>query len=148
MENKFKVCTICKDEKDINDFNKKSTSKDGRQNVCRGCNSKSNKAHYRRNKKKIKARSAARRDAQKLIIKEYIWSHLKNHGCVDCGETDPVVLEFDHQRDKKYSISEMITAALSLNTLAKEIEKCQIRCSNCHQRKTANEFGWWRLKGN
>jgi hypothetical protein len=25
-----------------------------------------------------------------------------------------------------------------------EIDKCDVRCANCHRRRTAADFGWWR----
>jgi 5-methylcytosine-specific restriction endonuclease McrA len=28
--------------------------------------------------------------------------------------------------------------------LKNEIEKCQILCANCHLRKTANDFNWYK----
>lgn len=65
--------------------------------------------------------------------------------CVDCGEDDPVVLEFDHVRgDKAGSISLMIHNGVSLETLIIEINKCQVRCANCHRRKTARDRGYFR----
>ena len=57
-------------------------------------------------------------------------------GCVDCGyRDDPRALQFDHVRGVKMkSVSAMITC--SLEHLIAEIEKCEIRCSNCHLIKT------------
>jgi len=55
-------------------------------------------------------------------------------------ESDYIVLEFDHKHDKKYNVSAMHT--LSLELLIKEIEKCEVRCANCHRRKTAHQFNW------
>ncbi len=69
---------------------------------------------------------------------------------MDCGEGDPVVLEFDQVRGVKKAD---ICALLSHNTgrlkLEGEIEKCEVRCANCHRRKTAKEQGFysWRSKG-
>ena len=65
---------------------------------------------------------------------------LKKHPCVDCGETELVVLEFDHVRDKKYTISQILFSTWKL--VKSEMDKCEVRCANCHRRKTAKYFGW------
>ena len=57
-------------------------------------------------------------------------------GCVDCGTTELVVLDFDHVRGEKTSrISRMRGA--SIPRLLAEIAKCEVRCANCHRRVTA-----------
>ena len=62
-----------------------------------------------------------------------------NNPCVDCGETNPLVLDFDHVRgEKKRNISDMAHACCSINTIIEEMEKCDIRCSNCHRIATYN----------
>lgn len=77
-----------------------------------------------------------------LSNKQFLWDYLKNNPCVDCGESDPVVLEFDHLRDKKHGVASMKT--LSRKTILIEIEKCQVRCVNCHRRKTSSERKWFK----
>ena len=32
---------------------------------------------------------------------------------------------------------------LQILPILKEIEKCEIRCSNCHRKKTAKDFNWY-----
>lgn len=67
----------------------------------------------------------------------FVDEYLKNHPCVDCGEADPLVLDFDHVFGVKLkSISAMISAGTKLFTLKEEIMKCQVRCANCHRRIT------------
>ncbi len=73
-------------------------------------------------------------------MKTYIWRYLSDHKCIDCGEKDPIVLEFDHIRDKTFTISS-IGRDRTLGEVKKEIEKCEVRCANCHRRKTARQFG-------
>ncbi|QDH48465.1 hypothetical protein SEA_ZIKO_129 [Gordonia phage Ziko] len=34
----------------------------------------------------------------------------------------------------------------SEQAVKEEIAKCDVRCANCHRRKTVTQFGWW--KGN
>ena len=64
-------------------------------------------------------------------------------GCMDCGETNPIVLDFDHLHDKKYNISRMIHDGFSWKAIKKEIEKCEIVCANCHRIRT-----YYRLTNN
>lgn len=149
VETKFKVCTVCKNEqpatKDF--FNKKTGAVDSLQNVCKICNAKSSKKHYETNKEKIKQRTRDRVKRIKPLAQQFVLQYLKK-GCVDCGEKDIVVLEFDHQGDKKYEIARMVNEAYSLDKLEEEISKCVVRCANCHRRKTAKDYGWWKLDTN
>ena len=77
----------------------------------------------------------------------YVLRFFRSHPCVDCGETDIVVLEFDHrnQFDKDYEVSQMIQRRMPANKIIDEISKCDVRCANCHRRKTVKETKSWRL---
>lgn len=69
---------------------------------------------------------------------------------MDCGENRPLRLEFDHVRGKKdFCISEGIRRRQCWSKILKEIDKCEVRCSNCHAEKTArdgNSFMWQMLE--
>lgn len=80
------------------------------------------------------------------VKRAYVMDYLYTNPCVDCGEADPIVLEFDHQRDKQYNIAKLITNNCSLKTLVVEIDKCEVRCANCHRRKTADTYGSYKLE--
>lgn len=70
--------------------------------------------------------------------KQFLLDYLQTHPCVDCGEKDPIVLEFDHVRGEKIlNVTAMATAPRE-KVLA-EIAKCDIRCANCHRRRHYNE---------
>ncbi len=93
--------------------------------------------HYQENKEKIIARSSARNRRQKKKNKEFVDRVKRMYNCVDCGESNPVVLEFDHVRGKKRrAIADMVGNYYSIETIKKEIRKCEIRCANCHRKKT------------
>ena len=67
--------------------------------------------------------SSARQEARKCIFK-----YLLCNPCADCGETDPVVLSFDHVRGhKRYEISKMRSLGMGWTTIKKEIDKCEVR---------------------
>jgi hypothetical protein len=92
------------------------------------------KRHYEANKQKIKDRSKKKNIENRKRNKEYIAFVKSLYSCVDCGESNPLVLEFDHVRGKKKSnVSDMGNQSYSLKTIQKEIDKCEVRCANCHR---------------
>lgn len=85
---------------------------------------------------------------KRLLIEKrnLVWTHLTTHPCVDCGESDPIVLEFDHVRGVKTKvISLLIGDGSSVKWIREEIAKCEVRCANCHRRKTAKDWNWYKV---
>lgn len=74
-----------------------------------------------------------------------LWNYLEKHPCIDCKESDPVVLEFDHVRGEKIkAVANAVCDGWSWNKVLTEIEKCDVRCANCHRRRTATQFNWYK----
>jgi hypothetical protein len=140
----FKVCSICKESKSSSDYNKNSRKSDGLQTHCRDCSKKKCKDYYSLNKANHKKVISARKRKVVLELKQFIYDFAKLNGCFDCGEKDPCCLDFDHNRDKKFNISQLVNSGCSFATLMKEIDKCTIRCANCHRRKTAKQQNWYK----
>jgi len=136
-------CSKCGKQKPIKEFNWKYKSQGIRHPNCRDCTRKTTRDHYERNKEDYKKRAVEfTRKTRKSHCSQVV-EYLKKHPCVDCGESDPVVLQFDHVRGKKKDcIGTMVSGAYSWQTIKDEIDKCEVRCANCHCRKTAKERGW------
>jgi len=77
------------------------------------------------------------RKARREEIKKRMMQFYKNHPCVDCGEKDPRVLDFDHLNNKKYNVSSLLRREYSWDSILEEANKCEVRCANCHRKKTA-----------
>jgi hypothetical protein len=58
-------------------------------------------------------------------------------GCADCGIRDILVLEFDHVGVKTENVVVLAKRGVSLMKLERELAQCDIRCGNCHRRRTA-----------
>jgi hypothetical protein len=67
----------------------------------------------------------------------WVYDYLRDHPCVDCGEADPLLLEFDHVGDKRGGVMDLAWGEYSIESIEAEIAKCEVRCCNCHRRKTA-----------
>lgn len=97
--------------------------------------------HYQRNKLKMIEKAAINNKLARERNREYIKDYLLSHSCVDCGNSNIIVLEFDHITDNKnYNISDMSQRAYSINAIKKEINKCEVRCANCHRIVTYNRL--------
>jgi len=82
--------------------------------------------------------------------RQFIYDYKSIHPCVDCGETDPIVLDFDHRDMKRKSFSLLVSRSLA--TIMNEIAKCDVRCANCHRRRHYKNRGAfnghrYRLRG-
>ena len=76
----------------------------------------------------------------------FIFRYLKMFGkCIDCGNKDWKVLEFDHKHSKIMEVSKMYSNHYSIFKIKNEIRKCNIRCSNCHKIKTRHQLGWFNF---
>lgn len=71
------------------------------------------------------------------IVKQLL-KYLEGKSCVQCGECDPVALDFDHLDPsiKHDTISNMISSCHSWAKIERELNKCQVLCANCHKLKT------------
>lgn len=96
--------------------------------------------HYQNNKAAVIAARQRTREATRVRNRKIILDHLIANPCVDCGEADPIVLEFDHREDKSFQIGDM-GAKVGLARLLAEIAKCDVRCANCHRRKSYHDRG-------
>ena len=138
----MKVCYCSQQEKPLTEFPLNRTRSDGRAGMCRECKKVYNASYYKRTKER---HNPARRERVRRVraeAGEKVYQYLRSHPCVDCGETDIVVLEFDHQSDKVAGICEMILAGKDWSTILSEIAKCEVVCANDHRRRTAVAFGW------
>lgn len=144
----MKRCSKCHQLKQLHNFGKRKTSRDGKQGKCKTYVKEYAKIWYETNKDNRRAQIKTSNKLAKIRNQEFIIDYLSKHPCIDCGNTDIRVLEFDHlyPQDKKYNISNLILESCSLMTLKKEIQKCVIRCSNCHKIRTQQQFNHWKSK--
>lgn len=66
----------------------------------------------------------------------FLQHYLESTPCVDCGEVDPAVLDFDHVGVKRYGVVQLAYREASIASLEREIAECEVRCANCHRRRT------------
>ena len=140
----MRQCTICLKDQPLESFPWKNKKKGVSHKQCRECRRGYGRKHYQRNPAYYKAK-AHKNEAAPKRRRQYVWDYLLEHPCVDCGEQDPVVLEFDHVNpsDKVQSVSNLISR-YTLSILITEINKCEVRCANCHRRKTAAQLGYYQ----
>jgi hypothetical protein len=142
MAIKQKVCRCCNTEKPLEEFHKNKNTTDGYMSRCAACDNTIAAKYERENKDRCNVRHRKNRAEHKATFREFKYQYLLKHSCVDCGESDPVVLEFDHILEKKYAIAKM--HYYTLERINAEIAKCQVRCANCHRRRTLIENGDWK----
>jgi len=140
-----KRCGRCGGIKDASAFGINRARYDGLQSHCRDCKREFQNCWYHKNKEAHVAVVSNNRRARIRAIRERLRVYLSEHPCVDCGELEPLMLDFDHVRgEKRTEVSALVSDGASWETIQAEIDKCEVRCVRCHRRKTAVQLGWHR----
>lgn len=139
-------CSKCLKTLDENKFNWKFKYTK-RSYHCKECSRTYVKNHYLSNRKYYLKKAKIRNKKVKNIVHEMIGNYLLSHPCVDCGESDLLVLEFDHidRSTKLGEVAHIVKRELSTIKIMEEIGKCEVRCANCHRRKTEIESLSWNV---
>lgn len=139
-------CATCRSYKPFNDFALADMSTGSRQYKCRVCHAAYRRAHYLANKPDYIRRAIAQVSRQRAQNRREIFAYLQAHPCTDCGDRDVLVLEFDHREPHRKWKAIALLANKRWPRVLAEIEKCDVRCVNCHRRKTAQQFGWAKAR--
>lgn len=114
----MRICKYCKLEKPDESFE-----------ICRII---AGKIYYRQKCKDCKKIVRVNRRKK---LRQWLDDYKKSLACERCGFSDFRALEFHHSNhgEKDFNVADMIRSGSSIQTMLKEIEKCEILCSNCHQ---------------
>jgi transposase-like protein len=130
-------CSRCRYELPLECFNRLG---DGRQWYCRPCFA----AYFRARGDRHRDQSKAAKRARVRRLRAHILEYLRERTCVDCGESDSVVLEFDHVAAKTAAVAQLVSDGAPRREIDAEIARCEVVCACCHRRRTASRAGWRR----
>jgi hypothetical protein len=134
-------CYRCGELKPAEDFAWRRKEKNQRDSFCRPCRAVYKHEHYAANRQRYIEAAGVRKQRLGVERTRYLLEYFEANPCADCGEVDPVVLEFDHLRnDKAFNIGEGLRYRRWQDILD-EIQKCDVVCANCHRRRTARRRG-------
>lgn len=142
MNDSYRTCSTCKEKKILDDFPWRNKSKNIKHRYCKLCHAKCNRRRYAKHAEKHKETVARWDYNYRLTVYRYIFHYFKDNPCIDCGQTNPIFLQFDHINNKKFNISHGIASNYPLGVIIEEIKKCEIRCIKCHRLKTFKDIGW------
>lgn len=112
-------------------------------NDCKECQHLKQSEAYKKKTNAYKASCKKYRASLKERNQKLVWEYLLRNPCVRCAENNPVLLDFDHLKEKSLNVSDAIKWHV-WDTVLKEIEKCQVLCVSCHRKKTAKDFGHYK----
>jgi hypothetical protein len=140
----MRTCTKCFLQKPIEEFPWKNRLLGKRHAVCKECTAKRSNDWYQDNKASHIQNAMANKIADRERARKFVDDYKATHPCVECGQSDPVVLEFDHIKGKNAAVARLVADGATIDRIQREIDLCEVRCRNCHAKKTARERGFFR----
>ncbi len=147
-DRELRLCTRCLKIKSVTNFYERSAPRASLHSWCKACHNACVRDRYARRRVSEIARLRENRRRYLLATNALLRGYLADHPCVDCGERDAPLLEFDHRGDKRGDISYLRSSGRPWRFIESEIAKCEVRCANCHRRRTAREQGIYEEKRN
>ena len=141
---KTRTCWKCKREKPINQFYRHwKTDEPGEphwEHICKKCQKTRRRAYYASRKSDYRQRMRMCESRKRKENRLKIFEHLLAHPCIDCGESDIIILEFDHRdgTQKVDNVSSM-PKHYGWEKILAEIQKCDVRCVKCHGHRHATK---------
>src|SRR2546430_12082615 len=133
----MRACTKCGEIKPLEAFPPVRRGEPELQTWCRDCFAEANARNYRKNHEREKARLYRNAAARLEQNRKQMVGYLRAHPCVDCCETDIVVLQFDHLEDKRHDVAEMLNGGWGWAAIERGIRKCEGRRADFHPAQTA-----------
>lgn len=127
----MKICTRCKEEKNLSEFAWKNKAQTKYQGQCHPCRRFTARESYQRNSQHVIDAAVERSKVKRKWFQEYK-STLR---CAMCPEDTAVCLDFHHvdPTQKDIELSSLITLG-SRKRFKEELKKCVVLCSNCHRK--------------
>ena len=126
----MRECSKCKSVKPLSEFNKHER---GLTAWCKKCVRERSKQYYKEKSDVLKEKRKHYYEKRREWFNEY----KKTLKCSKCDENHIACLEFHHlnPEEKDFTIAEALQKLnLSKDSILKEIEKCEVLCSNCHRK--------------
>ncbi len=126
-----KICSSCHVEKNLNEFRKDRSKKDGIQSFCKICAREKHRSNY---SEKYAAKYNVRNNERRIRHTQLLQEYKNTMQCVVCGENENCCLEFHHTDPsvKEFTIGRAM--ARNWESILQEIKKCVCLCSNCHKK--------------
>jgi hypothetical protein len=71
---------------------------------------------------------------RKIKIKKWFYDYKSLLSCSICSESHPAIIDFHHKGNKREQVAQMAHYGYSIESIKKEMEKCDILCANCHRK--------------
>jgi hypothetical protein len=130
-------CARCSMTKPVGEFPKVGSSSTGFGSWCKECKSKYQKDYDYRDGYRNRRRERV----------QWFRSIKAGQPCADCGQVlEPSCMDYDHLCDKTDHVSRMVLDNTHKEKILEEIEKCELVCVLCHNKRTQKRFGFGKRK--
>src|SRR5688500_8519170 len=106
----MKKCCRCHQNKNLTEFVKNKTKRDGLSNICKQCNNEYTKLYYRNNIETLGPKMQAQTKKYHQRLRDRLDKYkADNGGCCNCKEQDPCCLDFHHlnKDEKEYNVADL-----------------------------------------
>jgi hypothetical protein len=117
-------CNKCNIEKSLDQYSKRKNSKDGYSITRKQCHNQ----YYKNNKQNYFDR------------RKWFYDIKAKLKCERCGFNHPAALDFHHKDPTQKSFGISANKHIGEEKILKEIEKCEVLCSNCHRIEHATHY--------